>query len=137
MLSKSITQKMVHLTMQKTQKQADISMVVVWVLQGGIVISSTTILLGMVLLMFSPGGLATIQLQSFPATPGQIWAGLLTFQPLAIIVLGLLILMVTPVIRVAISAFAFGLEHDRVYVGITLVVLAILCIGFLLGKGGA
>lgn len=112
-------------------------MVVVWVLQGGIVISSTTILLGMVLLMFSPGGLSTIQLQSFPATPGQIWAGLLTFQPLAIIVLGLLILMVTPVIRVAISALAFGLEHDRVYVGITLLVLAILCIGFLLGKGGA
>jgi uncharacterized membrane protein len=123
--------------MRKTQEQIDISMVIVWVLQGGIVISSTIILLGMVLLMLRQGGLATIQLQSFPATPDQIWAGLLAFQPLAIIVLGLLILMVTPVIRVAISVFAFGLEHDRAYVSITLVVLAILCIGFLLGKGGA
>lgn len=123
--------------MQKTQKHTDISKIVAWVLQGGIVISSAIILLGMALLILSPGGVATIQLQSFPATPGQIWAGLLTFQPLAIIVLGLLILMATPVIRVAISAVAFGLEHDLVYVGITLLVLVILCIGFLLGKGGA
>jgi uncharacterized membrane protein len=123
--------------MQKMRKQADISMVIVWVLQGGIIVSSAIIVLGMILLMLSPRGLATIPLQSFPDTPGQIWAGLLTFQPLAIIVLGLLILMVTPVVRVAISAIAFGLEHDRVYVIITLVVLAILGLGFLLGKGGA
>ena len=43
-----------------------------------------------------------------------------------IIQLGLLILIATPVARVAFSVVAFALECDRLYVGITLVVLAVL-----------
>jgi uncharacterized membrane protein len=121
--------------MQKEQKSTDISGIVSWVLQGGIWLSSFIIVLGMLLLALKPGGLSTISLQAFPDTAGQIWAGLLELQPITIIVLGLLLLMATPVIRVIVSIFAFGLEHDRLYVVITLVVLAILCAGFLLGKG--
>jgi uncharacterized membrane protein len=44
----------------------------------------------------------------------------------AIIQLGLVLLIATPVARVAFSAVAFALEKDRLYVGITLIVLAIL-----------
>ncbi|MGH2509954.1 MAG: DUF1634 domain-containing protein [Ktedonobacteraceae bacterium] len=51
------------------------------------------------------------------------------------IALGLLLLLATPVIRVAASIVAFGLEHDRRYVIITTIVLAILCLSFLIGKG--
>jgi len=40
--------------------------------------------------------------------------------------LGLLLLIATPVARVAFSVVAFALERDRLYVGITLVVLAVL-----------
>jgi len=43
-----------------------------------------------------------------------------------IIQLGLLILIATPVARVAFSVVAFALERDRFYVGVTLVVLAVL-----------
>jgi len=39
---------------------------------------------------------------------------------------GLLILIATPVARVVFSLVAFGIERDKVYVGITLAVLAIL-----------
>lgn len=46
--------------------------------------------------------------------------------PLETIQIGLLILIATPVARVVFSMAAFGMERDRVYVGITLVVLAIL-----------
>jgi uncharacterized membrane protein len=40
--------------------------------------------------------------------------------------LGLLLLMATPVARVALSVFVFLREGDRLYVGLTLVVLAVL-----------
>ena len=40
--------------------------------------------------------------------------------------LGLLILIATPVARVAFSAFGFAVERDYLYVGITLFVLAVL-----------
>jgi uncharacterized membrane protein len=43
-----------------------------------------------------------------------------------IIQLGLLILILTPITRVAFSAVAFAIEGDWLYVGITLLVLAIL-----------
>jgi uncharacterized membrane protein len=41
----------------------------------------------------------------------------------SLIQLGLLMLMATPVARVALSVVAFALERDRTYVAITLVVL--------------
>lgn len=44
----------------------------------------------------------------------------------AIIQLGLLILVATPVVRVAFSAVAFTIERDYLYVCITLFVLAVL-----------
>lgn len=46
--------------------------------------------------------------------------------PLKVIEIGLLILIFTPVARVAFALAAFYLEHDYMYVGITLVVLLVL-----------
>lgn len=43
-----------------------------------------------------------------------------------IIQLGLLLLMATPVARVLLSVIAFALQRDRLYVGVTLVVLSVL-----------
>lgn len=61
-------------------------------------------------------------LRSLPGTLG----GAASFDGRYIIQLGLLILIATPVARVAFSVVAFTLERDRLYVGITLVVLAVL-----------
>jgi uncharacterized membrane protein len=47
-------------------------------------------------------------------------------QPLAICQLGLLVLLATPVARVAASVVAFAMERDRLYAAITLAVLAVL-----------
>lgn len=44
----------------------------------------------------------------------------------AVIQLGILLLIATPVVRVAFSVVAFWLERDRIYVPVTLVVLGIL-----------
>ena len=105
------------------------------ILQGGVIISSAIIILGLVLLPFHPGGLSAQRIERFPHTLGQVWTELLAFHPQAIIVVGLLLLIATPVIRVAASVVAFWLEHDRRFVIITLVVLAILITSFLIGKG--
>jgi len=52
--------------------------------------------------------------------------GSASFHGRNIIQLGLLLLIATPVARVAFSVVAFALERDRMYVVITLIVLAVL-----------
>ena len=50
----------------------------------------------------------------------------IALNPAAIIQLGILILIATPVARVAFSVFAFAGERDWLYVIVTLIVLALL-----------
>lgn len=100
-------------------------------------LSGAVILFGVLLLPFRPGELTLSRLETFPHSLQEVWAGLLGLHPQAFIALGLLLLIATPVLRVAASVVAFAIERDRLYVVITLVVLAILITSFLLGKGGA
>ena len=62
------------------------------------------------------------RLKSIP----EIVNGIVHLQARAIIQFGLLLLIATPVARVAFSAAAFAVERDYFYVGVTLIVLAIL-----------
>jgi uncharacterized membrane protein len=55
-----------------------------------------------------------------------IVTGALALQGRDVIQLGLLALLGTPVARVVFSVVAFALERDRLYVGVTLLVLAVL-----------
>ncbi len=50
----------------------------------------------------------------------------LSLHSRGIIQLGLLLLIATPVARVAFSVFAFALQHDYTYVIVTLIVLGVL-----------
>jgi uncharacterized membrane protein len=65
------------------------------------------------------GAAATTDFANLPAR-------LAVLEPLAICQLGLLVLLATPVARVAASVVGFALERDRLYTAITLTVLAIL-----------
>jgi Predicted membrane protein len=58
----------------------------------------------------------------FGALPGN----LLALRPVGLAQAGLVVLVATPVVRVAASVIGFALEGDRLYLGITLAVLAIL-----------
>ena len=55
---------------------------------------------------------------------------LVSLQPLAIVQLGLVVLVATPIVRVAATALGFWREHDRLYVVLSLLVLALLAISF-------
>jgi uncharacterized membrane protein len=56
----------------------------------------------------------------------RIFGKAIHFEGLDIIQLGLLLLIATPIVRVAFSMVGFALERDRMYVGFTLLVLAVL-----------
>ncbi len=71
----------------------------------------------------------------FPTSVPEVVAGTLHGKPYAIIGLGLLLLIATPVIRVALSVFFFLAQRDWLYVGITLFVLAVLLVSFFTGAG--
>ncbi len=95
------------------------------VLRVGVLLSVAIILAGVVygylLPLFGHSAGST-----FPDTVSGVSAGLLAGRPMAIISAGLLLLVATPVLRVAVSIVAFAIEKDRAYVLITALVLAIL-----------
>ena len=57
---------------------------------------------------------------------GEIVRGALSLRARSIIQFGILALIATPILRVAVSLIGFALEHDRKYVVITAIVLTVL-----------
>lgn len=74
---------------------------------------------------------------AFPHTVNDVVRGVRSGRGQAIVTVGLLLLVATPVLRVAVSIVAFALQRDRIYAIISAVVLAILLLSFMLGKAGA
>ena len=73
---------------------------------------------------------------SFPRTASWIFGGLLRLDGAAVIVAGLLLLIATPVLRVAVSIASFARERDRAFVAITSAVLCLLLLSLALGRAG-
>lgn len=107
------------------------------VLRGGVLLSAGLIAIGVVVFYASGAWRSPITDHDFPHTFVSAWDGALHGEPLAIIALGLLVLLATPVLRVIVSIGAFLLEGDRLYAVITALVLLILVVSFFLGRGGA
>ena len=59
----------------------------------------------------------------------RVLASALQGNVVGVVYLGVFVLISTPVFRVAISAIFFAVQKDRKYVGITLLVLAMLLVG--------
>lgn len=107
------------------------------VLRGGVVSSAALIAVGVAAFYIRGDWRSPTTGSVFPHTLASVWQGVLRGEPLAIIALGLLVLLATPVLRVLVSIGAFLLEGDRLYAVITAVVLLILVVSFFLGRGGA
>lgn len=58
---------------------------------------------------------------------------MLSFDGAAIVQFGVIVLIATPIVRVAFSALSFLIEKDYLYVAITLIVLAIIITNMALG----
>ncbi len=72
----------------------------------------------------------------FPHSVPSVIRGIQHSQGRAMVMAGLLLLILTPVLRVAVSILAFVYQRDRAFVLITSVVLALLVASFVLGKAG-
>jgi uncharacterized membrane protein len=48
----------------------------------------------------------------------------------SVIMIGVVLLLINPLVRVAFAAFGFAAQGDRLYTGISLIVLAVLLISF-------
>lgn len=71
----------------------------------------------------------------FPTSFPAVLQGAMAGKPYAIIGLGMLLLILTPIVRVALSVFFFLAQRDWLYVGITLFVLAVLTFSLFSGIG--
>jgi uncharacterized membrane protein len=110
-------------------------------LRAGVVISLSTVAAGLLLMFIHhPGYLhSAMDLQrltspgaAFPHTLREMVTGLAAMQGQAVVVLGLLLLIATPIMRVAVSVAGFVLQRDRVFAVITSAVLVMLLVSFLL-----
>jgi uncharacterized membrane protein len=100
-------------------------------LRGGVILSAAVTLAGGVWYLIQRGG-AMPRDRVFHAGPEDLRSvsgvlrGVAAGHSASLIQLGLLLLMATPVARVALSVYAFASEGDRTYVILTLIVLTAL-----------
>ncbi len=105
-------------------------------LQVGVLLASGTVLLGGLLYLHideartADYGTFTSQPETL-RQPAPLLRALEHGDPAAVIQIGVLLLIATPIARVIFAAVAFALERDRLYVGISITVLTILLLGLL------
>lgn len=115
---------------QAAKERRDLNEVVHSVLIVGLVISTALMLIGVGLDLFYRQDLP-------PAVPkigdviGRVWA----LRPSGFLALGLLVLIATPILRVVGSIGAFLYERDWRFAGVTTLVLMVLIVSLLLGRG--
>lgn len=112
-------------------------------LKGGVILSLAILLLGTLVSYFGDSAylLSTAELDrlhhpgaALPQTIGQVLDGVAHLHGPSIISLGILVLIATPVARVAVSIVIFLKSRDRLYVAITSTVFLLLLLSFLIGS---
>lgn len=124
--------------------ERDVQLYIGKLLRYGVMTSCAITLFGGVIYLFQHRGIVP---DYSPIPTGQPFPGvadylreistilprILTFDGAAIIQFGVVILIATPVARVAFSAISFLIEKDYMYVVITLIVLLIIIMNMILG----
>lgn len=101
-------------------------------LRVGVLASAMVILFG--LLLFISTGQGGYPNNTYPVKLPDIISGALALRPFAVILTGLILLILTPVLRVGVSILLFVKERDWLYVGISSIVFVILLCSFFFGK---
>jgi uncharacterized membrane protein len=100
-------------------------------LQAGVLLASAVVLVGGSLFLNAHAG-TPANYRNFTGEaaslryPTRLLSSLKTGDPAAIVQLGILLLIATPVARVIFAVIGFAIERDRLYVAISLIVLAVL-----------
>ena len=123
---------MKNIISKKFLADQDIEQLIGLQLRYGVIIASLVVLTGGLVYLQQYGSLAMPAYHQFIGTKAgfttaaQITAGLKIWNAKSIIQLGVLILIATPILRIAFSLVGFILEKDKMYIAITLIVLTVM-----------
>jgi uncharacterized membrane protein len=116
----------------------DIEQMISVLLRTGVMVAGAVVLGGGLYYLWRHGS-EPINLQKFVGQPsmdrhaGEIVRSAFSGRARSIIQLGILLLIATPIARVALALAGFALERDRKYVVITAIVLAVLLYSLISG----
>ncbi|MGI4022280.1 MAG: DUF1634 domain-containing protein [Janthinobacterium lividum] len=126
---------------KKVFKDADIQLLIGNVLRWGVILAMIVVFCGGIIYVYRHGH-ETASYHTFNSEPdflkniNGIFNGAFQIKGRAIIQLGILLLIATPIVRILLSIISFLLEKDYLYVVITLIVLGIISVSMLSGIGG-
>jgi uncharacterized membrane protein len=126
-------------TRSSRRSDGDLQRVIGRTLQIGVLLSAAVVLIGAAMLLAQhgaePANYRTFHPERYPLhSLAEILRGVMAFDARAILQSGLLILIATPVVRVALTLVAFFLQRDRLYVLVTALVLGLLLYSLVLGR---
>jgi uncharacterized membrane protein len=105
-------------------------------LQAGVLLASTIVLIGGALYL-KANATHPANYRTFTSEPADLRSAIQLLHLLArgnaaaIVQLGILLLIATPIARVIFAVIGFTIERDRLYVAVSLIVLAVLTFGLL------
>ena len=108
-------------------------------LQVGVLVAAAVVMIGGIMLLVQHGN-TPVEFRTFSAASSPleglvgIFRGCFALDSRSIVQLGLVLLIATPVMRVALTLVTFALQRDRLYVLITSVVLVLLLYGLIWGR---
>jgi uncharacterized membrane protein len=122
----------------QTDADRQVDLVIGRLLQIGVFAAAAIVALGAILFLAQHGASRAEFAAFVPGPPtlrtvGGILRGALAFDSAAIVQLGLVLLIMTPIARVLFTLVAFIIQRDRLYILITSVVLALLLYGLIAG----
>ncbi len=131
--------------MRKLSTQHDIDLMIGKLLRAGVITASVITILGGIIYLYQNHG----TMPDYKAIPGHhdlfegaslylreistILPQVFRLDGAAIVQLGLIVLIATPILRVLFSLVSFIIEKDKLYIGITLIVLSIIFINMIFG----
>lgn len=116
------------------QETKDIELIIGKILRVGVFVAAAVIVAG--LAMFLVEGTGGYPANAHPSRPAAIIQGAIALKPYAVLMVGLFLLILTPVLRVVVSIYAFFKEQDWLYTWITTAVLVILIGAMVIGYLG-
>jgi uncharacterized membrane protein len=125
----------------KNFKDTDIEILIGRTLRAGTMLSISVVLFGGVIYLHRHGHTVADysvfkHLPDFLMHTGTLIHNAIEMRGQAIIQIGIVLLIATPILRVMFSAFGFLLEKDYLYFAISLLVLLIIFLSMLTGRAG-
>lgn len=116
-------------------KDKDLQLFLGSILKNGVFIALSVVVIGLVLYLFQEGKQLTTfsEFDKVDFNFSAFFYGLFHGESLSIMALGVILLILTPVMRVVFAIIGFHWENDRLYTYVSIIVLLIIVFSSVLG----